>query len=187
MLSELRRTQATRVMGVDCSTNSLAFAIFENGRPVRWGEIEFEGSDLYYRLPDARHKVEALFAEFESVDAIAFEKAVMVRSVEVAIKLAMVFGTVLSVLLESGAVVTEVYPISWQSYIGNPNLTAKERTNLEIKHPGKSKAWYQSAGREIRKNRTKKWVLTNYGITIDSDNVSDAFGVAYFCQEHLTV
>lgn len=186
MLSELKKVQATRVMGIDCSTNSLAFAIFENGRPVRWGEIEFEGSDTYARLPDARRKVQALIEEFESVDAIAFEKAVQVKSVDVAIKLAYNFGAVLSVLLESGATVTEVYPISWQSFIGNPNLKPAEKEALRKKYPGRSASWYQNAGRTIRKNRTKKWVKVNYGIEIESDNVSDAFGLAYFCQEHLT-
>lgn len=186
MLSELKRTRANRVMGIDCSTNSLAFAVLENGEPVRWGEIYFTGIDNYSRLPDARHKTEALMKEFESVDAIAFEKAIQVRSIDVAIKMGYSFGAVLSVLLESGATVNEVYPISWQSYIGNPNLTKAEKDNLRKKHPGRSASWYQNAGREIRKNRTKAWVKKKYGITVESDNVSDSFGLAYFCQEHLT-
>ncbi len=37
-------------MGIDCSTNSLAFAIFRTGGRSGWGEDEFEGSDIYARL-----------------------------------------------------------------------------------------------------------------------------------------
>lgn len=184
-LTELKKSEASRVMGIDCSTLSLAFAILDKGEPVKWGEIDISGDDLHARLVDVRKKMEVLSEQFD-VDAIAFEKAVTVKSAEVAIKLAMVFGAALSVLCEDGAVVTEVYPISWQSFIGNPNLTPKERLTLIKKYPDKSKSWYQNAGRTIRKERTKKWVKTTYGIEVESDNVSDAFGLAYYCQEHLT-
>lgn len=172
-------------MGIDCSTVSLAFAILEDGKPVKWGEIAIDGEDVFNRLPDVRKKMEALRDEFQ-VDAIAFERAVMVRSVEVAIKLAYVFGAALSVLCEDGVVVTGVYPISWQSYIGNPNLTPTEKAALIKKHPGKSKAWYLQAGREIRKNRTRQWVKKTYGIDCESDNVSDSFGLANYAWNHLT-
>lgn len=172
-------------MGIDCSTKSLAFAILENGRPVRWGEIDIDGADVYDRLPDVRKKVTALSDEIK-VDAIAFEKAIQVKSVDVAIKMAMVFGAALSVLVENGAIVTTVYPISWQSYIGNPNFTPKEKVDLEKTHPGRSKAWYLAATREIRKERTRKWVKKKYGLDIESNNVTDAFGLAYYCEHYLT-
>src|SRR5690349_7473497 len=129
LAAELTKRKAGRVIGIDASTNSLAYAIFENDEPVLCGEVFFEGASIYKRLNDARRKTQALVDSGVLVgDYIGMEAAIFSRSgSQVAIKLAYVYGAVLGVLMQNKMEVVTVYPITWQTYIGNPNLKPKER------------------------------------------------------------
>ena len=55
-LGELIKIKANRVLGIDASTNSVAFCLMENDQPLKWGKIEFEGSDIYDKILDAKIK-----------------------------------------------------------------------------------------------------------------------------------
>lgn len=183
-ISKALKPKAARVMGIDASTNSLAFCIMEDSIPVKWGEINFVGSDIYEKINDARAKTEALLEEFD-VHFIAIEKAIMVNSAQVGIKLAYVFGTIISVIMGSGAKVVEVYPIQWQSYIGNKKMSPAEKQSIRNTFPNKSASWYKAKEREIRKNKTIDFVSKKFGISLESDNVADSFGVCYFASEEV--
>lgn len=171
-------------MGLDCSTNSLAFAFVQDEVLLKYGEIYFSGPDVYHRASDARKKIEAIKHEF-AISSVVIEKTIFARSIDTAIKMAFVAGTVISCLLEDHVKVLEVAPISWQSGIGNPNLTAKEKAQIQKDFPGKSKNWYMAKNRDIRKNRTKQWVRSKFGIDIESDNITDAIGLAYYSDQIL--
>lgn len=186
-LADLAKTKASRVMGVDCSTNSLAFAIFDDGKPLVCGEIFFEGASVFERLADAKRKTRALvqLGVFKA-DYIGIESAIMVRNVQTAIDLAYVYGAIMGELMEGSPVVEKIAPISWQAGIGNPNLTPKEKTALRDDYPGKSKTWYQNKGREIRKQKTLDYAKTLFVVPGDSDNVGDAVGIAsYVLDKHV--
>lgn len=184
-LKNLQKIKANRVMGIDCSTHSFAFAIIESGTMVKYGEIFFNGSTVFERLNDARHKIQALIKHFDA-DFVCIEAAVMVRSIGVAIKLAYVYGAVMSVLLENKATVVEATPVAWQSYIGNKNFTKAEKEQLKKDFPSKSATWYSNKSREIRKARTLSWAEDMFGVRTDSDNVGDACGLAYYAYHNLT-
>lgn len=186
-LSNLKKTRANRVMGIDCSTHSFAFAIIDNGTMVKYGEVFFNGSTVFERLNDARHKIDALMkAGHFKADFVCIEAAVMVRSIGVAIKLAYVYGAVMSVLLENKATVVEATPVAWQSFIGNKNFTKSEKDALKKDFPGKSATWYSNKTREIRKQRTLVWASDLYGVKTESDNVGDACGLAHYAYYNLT-
>lgn len=182
MLSDLKKTKASRVMGIDCSTHSLAFCVMYNRKPERWGKINFEGADVFERLSDAANKIRAVREEFD-VDYIAFEGAIMakVKNPDVTIKLAMVYGACLAELRRGRCKVITVLPLVWQSYIGNPNFKKPEKDKLRLDFPGKSAVWYSAKTREIRKQRTmdffnKKWPV----MALDDNDVGDACGIAYW-------
>lgn len=186
--SVLTKVKAKRVCGIDASTNSLAFAIFEGETPIKCGEIKFNGSTPFERLKDARKKVKGLVRAgvFDGVDFIAIESAIMVRNVQVAIDLAYVYGVIIGELSEVCIELHKVAPISWQSGIGNPNLKAAEKAAIMEEFPGKSKSWYQNKGRQIRKQRTLNIAKEFFDIVGDSDNVGDAVGIALFSSRTLT-
>lgn len=186
-LTQLTRRKAGRVIGIDCSTQSLAYAVFDNGKAVTCGEVFFTGADIYERLNDARRKTQALVdAGILVGDYVGMEAAIAAKSGAVTIKLSYVYGAVLAVLMQNKMTVNTVYPITWQTYIGNPNLKKEEKEQLRVDHPGRKASWYQNEGRKMRKQRTLDFARQFFAIESGSDNVGDAVGIAYYTNEQLT-
>lgn len=186
-IGQLTKVKGTRVIGIDASTNSLAFAIFEDSKPIKCGEVMFTGSTIFERLNDAKNKTRALVNSGVLVgDYVAIEAAIMVRNIETAIDLAYVYGAIIGELMVFNPQVHKIYPISWQSGIGNPNLKTAEKEALKKANPGKSKTWYQNEGRKMRKQRTLDIARQHFTIPSNSDNVGDAVGLALFASGSLT-
>lgn len=172
-----KRRNVDTVLGIDVSTNSLAFCLYGRGGPIKWGEVTFSGANTFERLADARVKIAAIRSELKA-DMIVMESAVYVQNRRTVIQLAYAFGAVLSGLLYSKTQVEELTPTEWQFAIGNKTLNASEKKEIQDANPGKSKTWYSARYREERKMRTMRWVEQTYGIKCPSDNVSDAIGIA---------
>lgn len=174
-------------MGIDCSTKSLAFCIFWNKKPVKWGKILFEGATVFDRIKDASQKVEALLEQFD-VDFIAMEGAILAsnKNVKVTIDLSLVYGAVLAQLLKGKAKVIHVTPMTWQNAIGNKAFSLAETKALKEEFPGKSTSWYSSKKRSIRKQRTMDFVNDKFKMSIDDDDVGDSCAIAYYAYTTLT-
>lgn len=177
-LAQLTKPKATKVLGIDASTNSLAFCLMDNNVPSRWGEITFQGADVYERILDAKKKVKA-FKNSLDYDFVVIEAAISVKSVHTGMKMAYVFGAIMGELLSDNVEVVEVHPITWQSYLGNKNFTKAEKQKVKDDFPGKSENWYKGKIREIRKSRTIDFART-LGINTENDNVADAAGIAWY-------
>ena len=186
-IGKLSKTKAKRVIGIDASTNSLAFAIFENEKPVRCGEVVFTGATLFERLKDAKNKTRALVnAGVLRGDYVVIESAWMGNNPQTGLDLAYVYGAIIAELMEMNPEVHKVSPISWQTGIGNPNLKQPEKDQIQKDNPGKSQSWYKEKGRKTRKARTMKIAREYFNIPSDSDNVGDAIGIALFTSKTLT-
>lgn len=170
------------VLGVDASTNSFAFCLMDKDGPVRWGEIKFKGSTVFERLAYAQRNITAM-KDLLAADLVVFEGAIYVQNKKTVILLAYAFGAVISALINDGAEIEEISPMEWQNYIGNKALTRTEKDDIRARTPDKSKSWYDNAFREFRKQRTNDWAKRHYGITVQSDNVSDAIGVAHYARD----
>jgi len=184
-LASLHKVKAQRVLGIDASTNSVAFCLIENNKPVRWGKIEFVGADIYEKIYDAKIKMKAMLPQLES-DYIVVEGAVFVKSPDAVIKLSYVYGVVIAELMSSGAKVITISPTAWQSHIGNKNPTKMEKDKLKFENPGKTESWYKAKMREIRKQRTVNWANTNFNINLDDFDVADSVGIAFYGYKQLT-
>jgi len=177
-----------RVLGIDCSTKKMSWTIVEDDEIVKYDELFFEGTNFIDRYKDVRHKVLNLIEDktFEGVDYICFEKAVMVRSADVALKLAGVFAIALSCLGEVDAKMVEVQPIVWQSAIGNPIIRGEAKQKLLRAHSElKTKARQQSFVREYRKQITINYVKKRSGVEMPNDDLGDAAGIAYFIYDKM--
>ena len=184
-LASLAKTKAHKVLGIDASTNSVAFCLMDNGIPVKWGKIEFVGSDIYEKIYDAKVKVHAMLNELKA-DYIAVEGAVLVRSADAVIKLSYVYGVVIAELMGTGANVMTISPTSWQSFIGNNNPTKLEKKEIRETYPGYTESWYKNQLRNMRKQRTVDWIKQKFNIEINDFDVADSFGIAYYAQETMT-
>jgi Holliday junction resolvasome RuvABC endonuclease subunit len=186
IVSRLLKDRETTVMGIDSSTNSLAFAIITDGHLVKYGKIFFDGNSAYDRLADSQDKLLVLKDQFD-VDYIAVEKAILATSgVGTAIKMGMALGVVIACVLKDHTTVVEVPPISWQSYIGNKNYDKTKKAAVRNKYSDKSESWIKNKIREDRKQFTIDFFNDKYGIDNDDNDVGDAIGIAYYASEHLT-
>jgi Holliday junction resolvasome RuvABC endonuclease subunit len=184
-LADLVKTKAYRVLGIDASTNSVAFCLMENNKPLKWGKIELVGSDIYDKIHDAKKKVHSMLNELKA-DYIAVEGAVLVRSPDAVIKLSYVYGVVIAELMSSGAKVITISPTSWQAYIGNKNPTKMEKDKLKFENPGYADSWYKNKMRQIRKQRTVDYFNNKYSLSLNDFDVADSFGIAHYANTELT-
>jgi Holliday junction resolvasome RuvABC endonuclease subunit len=184
-LNELIKTKAYRVLGIDASTNSIAFCLLENNQPIKWGKINIEGSDIYEKIYDAKIKMSVMLDELKS-DYIAVEGAVLVRSPDAVIKLSYVYGVVIAELMSTGAKVITISPTAWQAHIGNKNPTKDEKSRIRLEHPGYADSWYKNQLRNMRKQRTADYFNSKYGLSVFDFDVADSFGIAYYANEVLT-
>jgi len=182
IVSSLVKTQVGKVIGVDASTQSFAYAILDDGL-VEYGKVFFNGTDLAHKLYDGKIKINAIMSRFEDVDYGAIEASVMVRSAQVAIKLAYFDGMIMSELMNTtthGA--SFVAPSEWQSFIHNVNWTKQRKSELQTEFPGHTTTWYKNEIRKRRKQYTLDHFNKMYGVNIQDDDVADAVGVAYYAR-----
>lgn len=177
-LAKLIKTRSEKVLGIDASTNSIAFCLMDGKKPVKWGEVFFEGSDVYQRILDAKKKIKAFKKELD-FDFVVIEAAISVKSVHTGIKMAYVFGAIMGELLSDNVEVVEVHPITWQSYIGNKNFNKAEKQAVKDEFPEKSDSWQKNKIRELRKSKTIGFA-SSLGVKTESDNVADATGIAWY-------
>ncbi len=184
-LAKLAKTKASRVLGIDASTSSVAFCLIENNKPIKWGKINIVGNDIYEKIYDAKVKTSLMLDELKS-DYIAVEGAILVRSADAVIKLSYVYGVVIAELMSTGASVITISPSAWQAHIGNKNPTKAEKEAIRIKNPGYADSWYKNQLRNMRKQRTADYFNKMYDLSITDFDVADAFGIAYYSNEVLT-
>jgi Holliday junction resolvasome RuvABC endonuclease subunit len=184
-LASLKKTQANRVLGIDASTNSVAFCLMENDKPLKWGKVEFTGSDIYDKIYDAKVKMHAMLGELKS-DYIVVEGAVLVRSPDAVIKLSYVYGVVIAELMSTGAKVITISPTAWQAYIGNKNPTKDEKEAIRVTNPGYADSWYKNKLRNMRKQRTADYFNRKYNLNVVDFDVADSFGIAHYANKVLT-
>jgi Holliday junction resolvasome RuvABC endonuclease subunit len=184
-LASLVKTKAYRVLGIDASTNSIAFCLMENDVPLKWGKINLEGQDIYEKIYDAKRKMALMLDELKA-DYIVVEGAILVRSPDAVIKLSYVYGVVIAELMSTGASVITISPSAWQAYIGNKNPTKEEKAAVRLAHPGYADSWYKNKIRNMRKQRTVDYFNLKYGLSIDDFDVADSFGIAHYSNQVLT-
>ena len=184
-LAKLAKTKASRVLGIDASTSSVAFCLIEHNKPVKWGKINIVGNDIYEKIYDAKVKTSLMLDELKS-DYIAVEGAILVRSPDAVIKLSYVYGVVIAELMSTGAKVITISPSSWQAHIGNKNPTKDEKSAIRLANPGYAESWYKNQLRNMRKQRTADYFNKKYGLEIVDFDVADSFGIAHYSNQVLT-
>jgi len=170
-----------RICAIDASTNSLAFSLFTGENLESVGKISFEGNNTYEKVMDAGKKVKGFFDIYGGFEAIIIEHTVFMNSPKTAADLALVQGAILGSAGQTGTkVIGTVSPITWQNYIGNKKISKDEQLFIRSQHPGKSVSWYKTYERNLRKERTIKFINTIYDRTITDNDVADACGIGHW-------
>jgi len=177
------------ICAIDASTNSLAFAVFNTKKKdiTTIGKINFEGKDTYEKVMDAGKKVKAFFDIYGGFEAIIIEHTVFMNSPKTAADLALVQGAILGSAGQSGTeIIGKVSPITWQNFAGNKKISKEEQLVIRAQHPGKSVSWYKSYERNLRKERTIRFINTIYDRTITDNDVADACGIGHWALSNWT-
>lgn len=174
----IKKDKVESVLGIDVSTQSFAYCLYDSTGPVQWGEIKFKGDNVYARLADGQRKVAAIAAGIKA-DLVVAEGAIYVQNKKTVILLSYALGAIIAALYNEGMKIEEISPITWQNAIGNKALTKAEKLEIETKTPGKSKTWYTAKYRELRKQRTMDFVKNTLGVDTNNDNVGDALAIAH--------
>jgi len=169
------------ICAIDASTNSLAFALFENKKLGTIGKIKFEGNTNYEKVMDACAKTKAFFEYSGGFEAIVIEHTVFMNSPKTAADLALVQGALLGAAGLTGTKqIGTVAPITWQNYLGNKKLNKEEQLKIRLTNPGKSISWYKTFERQIRKERTIKLIEIKYNKIVNDNDVADACGIGHW-------
>lgn len=172
----------SKICSIDASTNSMAFAIFEDESLRLFGKISFYGLNTYSKVADAAKKCVVFFERFgEHIDAIVIEHTVYLNSPKTAADLALVQGALLGAAAQNKIrLAGSINPIAWQTFIGNGKLTKDEKLRIRKDIPGKSESWYKNYEREFRKQRTINVTNIEYDINNSDNDVADAIGVGHY-------
>lgn len=175
------------ICAIDASTNSLAFAIFDTQQKTLGvvGKITFKGKDTYEKVMDAGQKVKLFLDYYGGFEAIVIEHTVFMNSPKTAADLALVQGAILGSAGQTGTkVIGKVAPITWQNFIGNKKISKDEKLFIKSQNPGKSESWLKTHERELRKQRTIKFINMQYDRTIDDNDIADACGIGHWAMKN---
>lgn len=170
---------------IDASTNSLAFAYYQDDSLKKFGKIKYFGNDIYEKIVDTSRKTQAFFKQFDELDHIIIEQVIYLNSPKTAANLAMSHGAlVASAALTGVDHISSVSPMVWQNWSGNKRLTAEEKEMIRTANPGKTNSWYKSQERQYRKQRTIRFVNEKFGLRVDDDDVADAIAIGAWAIEN---
>jgi hypothetical protein len=169
------------ICAIDASTTSLAFALFNNDILGTVGKINFEGNTNYEKVMDACNKTKSFLDYYGGFEAIVIEHTVFMNSPKVAADLALVQGALLGAAGLTGTkIIGTVSPITWQNFIGNKKIDKDEKFAIRSANPGKSESWYKTYERNLRKERTIRFVNMQYDRSITDNDIADACGIGHW-------
>jgi Holliday junction resolvasome RuvABC endonuclease subunit len=169
-----------RVMSIDASTTSIAYALFENGKLVLSDKVEFSGKNVYQKIGSAIGSVVRTMQDVNP-EAIVIERAVFINSPKTMSELSMVQGAILAGASLAGIKICKgTNPIAWQSYIGNGKLTKDAKILMRKANPDKSESWHKQNEREVRKQKTINFININYDLEITDNDIADAIGIGHY-------
>ena len=169
------------ICAIDASTTSLAFALFNNDILGTVGKINFEGNTNYEKVMDACNKTKSFLDYYGGFEAIVIEHTVFMNSPKVAADLALVQGALLGAAGLTGTkIIGTVSPITWQNFIGNKKIDKDEKFAIRSANPGKSESWYKTYERNLRKERTIRFINMQYDRSITDNDIADACGIGHW-------
>ena len=169
-------------ISVDASTQSMAYAIWDTELRA-WGKILYgsNSKNVYDKAGTIGKKsgalTRALLERFE-VKVMVIEKPIFANSPMTASNLALTQGALVGAAIFGGiGRVVGTEPITWQSWVGNPNLKKVEKETINAEYPGKSATFLKQKQREFRKQRTIDYVNKRFDVGVYDNDVADAIGI----------
>lgn len=171
----LSQPKPERVVGLDLSTEAIAYSLFVKGKLVKYGVLKMTGGTVKRNYLANRYG--RVLGDMLKPDLIAYESAVYIQNKKTVITLAEFFGAVVSSMCGPNTIVRKFIPVEWQNWIGNKALTKAEKAKLN--QAAKSVSWNKNFQRDFRKQRTMDWVNEKFDLEIKDDDISDAIAIGH--------
>jgi Holliday junction resolvasome RuvABC endonuclease subunit len=173
-------TIPNKIVTVDASTTSIAYAVFEDKELVLNGKVEFLGKNVYEKISSAIGSVVDVIKDI-APEALVIERAIFINSPKTMSELSMVQGAILAGASLAGIKIFKgTNPIAWQTYIGNGKVTKDAKLLMRKENPERSESWYKQHEREARKQKTINFVNINYDLEITDNDIADAIGIGHY-------
>ena len=173
-----------RIISIDASTTSIAYAVFENKKLILSGKVEFLGKNVYEKISSAIGSVVDVIRDI-APEALVIERAIFINSPRTMSELSMVQGAILAGASLAGVKVFKgTNPIAWQTYIGNGKVTKDAKLLMRKENPDRSESWYKQHEREARKQKTINFVNINYDLEISDNDIADAVGIGHYALQN---
>jgi Holliday junction resolvasome RuvABC endonuclease subunit len=173
-----------RIISIDASTTSIAYAVFENKKLILSGKVEFLGKNVYEKISSAIGSVVDVIRDI-APEALVIERAIFINSPKTMSELSMVQGAILAGASLAGVKVFKgTNPIAWQTYIGNGKVTKDAKLLMRKENPDRSESWYKQHEREARKQKTINFININYDLEISDNDIADAVGIGHYALQN---
>lgn len=174
----------SRIISIDASTTSIAYAVFQNKKLILSGKVEFLGKNVYEKISSAIGSVVDVMKDI-APEALVIERAIFINSPKTMSELSMVQGAILAGASLAGIRIFKgTNPIAWQTYIGNGKVTKDAKLLMRKENPDKSESWYKQHEREARKQKTINFVNINYDLEISDNDIADAVGIGHYALQN---
>lgn len=118
LLDSMHKVDRTRVLGIDPSSNSIAWTLIEGGRPVLWGKMIFyRKSNIYDKFRMLSRMMEEIIEATDPTYACV-EQMISVQNPQTTRVLSYIAGAVGYELANRGIPMEDVPPMVWKSYHG---------------------------------------------------------------------
>jgi Holliday junction resolvasome RuvABC endonuclease subunit len=169
-----------KIITVDASTTSIAYAVFEDKKLILNGKVEFLGKNVYQKISSAIGSVVDVIKDI-APEALVIERAIFINSPKTMSELSMVQGAILAGASLAGIKIFKgTNPIAWQTYIGNGKVTKDAKLLMRKENPERSESWYKQHEREARKQKTINFININYDLEITDNDIADAIGIGHY-------
>jgi Holliday junction resolvasome RuvABC endonuclease subunit len=169
-----------KIITIDASTTSIAYAVFEDKKLILNGKVEFLGKNVYQKISSAIGSVVDVIKDI-APEALVIERAIFINSPKTMSELSMVQGAILAGASLAGIKIFKgTNPIAWQTYIGNGKVTKDAKLLMRKENPERSESWYKQHEREARKQKTINFVNINYDLEITDNDIADAIGIGHY-------
>ena len=173
-------TIPNKIITIDASTTSIAYAVFEGKKLILNGKVEFLGKNVYEKISSAIGSVVDVIRDI-APEALVIERAIFINSPKTMSELSMVQGAILAGASLAGIRMFKgTNPIAWQTYIGNGKVTKDAKLLMRKENPDRSESWYKQHEREARKQKTINFVNINYDLEIIDNDIADAIGIGHY-------
>jgi Holliday junction resolvasome RuvABC endonuclease subunit len=126
-MSLAKALRSGRVLSIDPSTNSIAFAVMEYDKLLAWGKVQLPKGDFPDKFRVINATIPLLIKQHKPTHFVV-EQSIYIQNPNTSRSLAYINGCIFSAAVRAGhKKVSDIVPITWKAGIGYKRVSAGEK------------------------------------------------------------